>query len=76
MNTVTLNLDLKEHSDLYYSLLQEEDFDFRNKQVFVKVDKEDSNVLVTLETGSILEFKIGMTAIMKSLEVIDKTLQV
>lgn len=76
MNTVTLDLDLKEHSDLYYSLLQEEDFDFRNKEVFVKVDKEDSNVLVTLETGSILELKIGMTAVMKSLEVIDKTLQV
>ena len=75
-NTATLSFDFEGDAQTYASLLKEEDFDFKNKQISIDVNQNGSKIEVTLESDSILEFKIGVTALTKSLEVINKTLTI
>lgn len=66
-------LDFKENNDLYYSLLKEEDYDFKTKNIKIDVSKSDV-VSVNVVCDSILDFKIATNSLVKSLEVIDKTI--
>lgn len=71
------DLDLGEETELYYKLLSEEDFDFRTKDIKIKINKVSSKSLkITIESNSLIELKIGVSALIKSLEIIDKTLKV
>lgn len=75
-NIAVLTFDFDREAENYASLLREEDFDFRNKKIEIEVKQFDSKVEIALSTNSILEFKIGVSALTKSLEVISKTLAV
>ena len=70
------NLDLGNQKHLYAQLLQEEDFDFKTKDVKVTILEEDSSLIIDVEANSLLELKIGTSAVMKSLEIISKTLEI
>ena len=74
-STSRITLDLGDKTKTYFELLKEEDFDFKTKDIKVNIELKDQLEL-ELETSSILDMKIGMTAIIKSLEVIDKTLEI
>ena len=74
-STSRITLDLGDKTKTYYELLKEEDFDFKTKDIKVNIELKD-HLELELETSSILDMKIGMTAIIKSLEVIDKTLEI
>lgn len=69
-----LKLDFENSNDLYYSLLKEEDYDFKTKDISIDVEKENDHILVSLVCNSILDLKIATNALIKSLEVIEKTL--
>ena len=69
-------LDVKGNNDIYFNLLSQEDFDFKTKKITVDVSKENDAVAVRIDTNSVLDLKIATNALIKSLEVIDKTLKV
>ncbi|MCA9496757.1 MAG: hypothetical protein KC589_07445 [Nanoarchaeota archaeon] len=72
-----LNLNLENQRDNYFDLLSEEDFDFRTKDINIELEKFNSDSLkIEVLANSILDLKIGMNAIIKSLEVIDKSLKI
>jgi hypothetical protein len=76
MNVKTnLILDTKD-SDLFYSLLSEEDFDFKTKDILISISREKDLILANIECSSILDLKIATNALVKSLEVINKSLEV
>lgn len=68
-------LDFNEDVDKYYSLLSNEDFDFKSKNILIKISKKGTSVELYLECDSILDLKIATSAIIRSLEVIKKTLE-
>lgn len=63
-----------ENTNLYYKLLKEEDFDFKAKDIILNIRQNSDLIKVTLDCKTVLDFKIGVNALIKSLEVIDKTL--
>lgn len=78
MNVISvINLDLEVQRNNYFDLLNEEDFDFRTKQIDINLKKIEDNFLeIKVLASSILDLKIGMNAVIKSLEVIDKSLKI
>ena len=71
----SLKLDFESENDLYYSLLKEEDFDFKTKDITIDVIRTEG-IDVNVVCGSVLELKIATNALIKSLEVIEKSLNV
>jgi len=67
--------DFGELNQAYYKLLIEEDFDFKTKKISLNINLTDS-LEIELNVGSILDMKIATNALIKSLEIIDKTLNV
>lgn len=71
----SFELDL-DKIDLFYNLLKEEDYDFKTKDIQMKINKNNCVVEVDLTCNNVLELKIASSALIKSLEVISKTLQI
>ena len=71
------NLELGKNTNLYYDLLIEEDFDFKTKNIQIQIQKENDSILnLNVLSDSIIDLKIGVNAVIKSLEIISKTLNV
>lgn len=60
----------------YYELLINEDFDFKTKDIDVNFKLDSNNILVTINASSFIDTKIGVSSVMKSLEVIEKTFDI
>lgn len=73
MNKFSSNfkLDFGRLNDFYYNLLIEEDFDFKSKSIDIDIQK-NSMLEIRVLCNSILDLKIGVTALIKSLEVIER----
>lgn len=70
-------LNFDDATEMYYKLLLEEDFDFKTKDIKIDVEKiSKSEVKVSIFAKSVIDMKIAVSAFMKSVEVIDKTLNV
>lgn len=69
-------LDLGDLSEIYFKLLSDEDYDFKTKKIKVDIEKEKNLVIIDITASSILDLKIANSAFIRSLEVIDKTLNV
>jgi len=76
MLTSSFLLNFKEKNNLFFKLLQEEDYDFRNKDIKISLENNTNQINATIHASSILELKIGVSAFIKSLEIIDKTLNI
>jgi len=72
----TFLFNFEKDTDLYYNLLKEEDFNFKTKDISLNILKVDDLIKVELSSNSVLELKIGTNALIKSLEIINKTLNV
>jgi hypothetical protein len=72
MISVDYSLDFGDLNDFYYSLLVEEDFDFRGRDIKILISK-NKNIDLRIEVSSILDLKIASSALIKSLEIIEKT---
>ena len=70
-----VSFDFGDMNKFYFDLLSEEDFDFKTKDIGFVVSN-NSKVDVEICCNSVLELKIATTALIKSLEVIGKTLEV
>ena len=70
------SFDFGSNNKLYLDLLSEEDFDFKTKDINIEVSENNNKVEVSLICDSVLDLKIGTNALIKSLEVITKTLEV
>lgn len=70
------SLDLGEQAQIYFNLLSEEDFDFKTKDIKVDVTLQDLTVNVEILCSSLIDLKIGTSSVIKSLEIIHKTLEV
>lgn len=68
------SLSLGDNLHNFYSLLKEEDFDFKTKNIQITISKSDDLLFIKIECNSIIDLKIGTTAVQKSLDIIDKTL--
>jgi hypothetical protein len=74
MNVATLFFSFGVETPKYYSLLLEEDFEFKTKNIKVDVEKTNEETLVIqIKTSSLIDSKIGISAVLKSLEIIEKT---
>lgn len=69
------NLDFEDLNQIYYNLLLEEDFNFKNKNIKINLTF-DKVICVEVLSDSFLELKIGNLALIKSLEIINKTLKI
>lgn len=69
-----VKIHLDERTQLFYDLLCEEDYDFKNKEIEIDIHKADRDLLIHISAHSLTEYKIASTALIKSLEVIEKTL--
>ena len=74
-NTFTLNLE-KDKVHLYSKILSEEDFEFGNKNINVEVSCEGEILKIEVFASTIHELKIGVSSVIKSLEVVEKTISV
>lgn len=66
------NFDFGNLNDFYYKLLSEEDYDFKTKDIKIDITKDDT-INVKFVSSSILELKIATSALIRTLEIIDKT---
>lgn len=71
----SFQLDVGGLSEIYFTLLKEEDFNFKTKDISILVEKNNSLVEIIIKANSILDIKIGSTAVIKSLEIIDKVIK-
>lgn len=72
--SIHYSLSLGENLQTFYSLLKEEDFDFKTKNIVVSISKDDKSLCIKVSCDSLIELKIGTTAVQKSLDIIEKTL--
>lgn len=76
MKFISENLfDFENNNDLFCKLLSEEDFDFKNKNIQIDVSLTGKGVFVKISGSSILDLKIANSSLVKSLEIIQKTLK-
>lgn len=69
-------LNLGDKVDLYYSLLSDENFDFKTKNIIVNIKKQNNSIIINITCESLLDIKIANSAIIRSLEIIEKTLKI
>jgi len=70
-------LDFKESNNLYFDLLNNEDFDFKTKNININIIRTNSgSIHIFFESSSIIDLKIAVNAVIKSLEIITKTLNI
>ena len=72
----TFSLDLGDKVDLYFSLLSDENFEFKTKNILVNLEKQNNSILLKITCESLLDIKIANSAIIRSLEIIEKTLKI
>jgi tyrosine-protein phosphatase YwqE len=73
---VDYSLNLGENLQTFYSLLQEEDFNFKTKNIDVLFSIINDKLLIQVTCNSLIDLKIGTTAVQKSLDIIEKTLAI
>jgi len=76
VNNFILDFENLEVNKVYFDLLKEEDFIFKTKDIFVNINFRENKIFLEIVAGSILDLKIGNSAVIKSLEIIDKTLEI
>ncbi len=74
--TSSFSLDLGDKVDLYFSLLCDENFEFKTKNILVKLEKQNNSILINMTCETLLDIKIANSAIIRSLEIIEKTLKI
>jgi hypothetical protein len=72
----SFSLDLGDKVDLYFSLLSDENFDFKTKNILVNLEKKNNSIIINITCESLLDIKIANSAIIRSLEIIEKTLKI
>jgi len=70
------SLELGSEVDLYFNLLSDEDFDFKTKNILINISKNNTSINIDITCNSLLDLKIANSAIIKSLEIITKTLKI
>ncbi len=70
-----LEFDFGSDSRMYFDLLSNEDFEFKTKSIDINIEFEDNKIKVGFITDSVIDFKIASNSVIKSLEIIDKTLK-
>jgi hypothetical protein len=72
----TYNLDFGDESQLFFDLLSEEDFDFKTKDIKINLNLVNKKIEAGVFANNVIDLKIGNSAFIKSLEIINKTLVV
>lgn len=65
-----------EYNDELYELLMSEDYDFGQKEISIKIEKNSTQVIVEIEAKTPQLLKIATTAVNDSCEIIRKTNEV
>ena len=76
ISKVNFSFDFGDLNPTYFKLLLEEDFDFKTKKINFEILNNSNSIDVNVIASSVLDLKIGTTALIKSLEIIEKTLNV
>jgi hypothetical protein len=72
----SFSLHLGDKIDLYFSLLSDENFDFKTKNILVNLEKQNNSIIIDITCENLLDIKIANSAIIRSLEIIEKTLKI
>lgn len=64
------------YNDELYNLLMSEDYDFGQKEISIKIEKDSTQVIVEIEAKTPQLLKIATTAVNDSCEIIRKTNEV
>ena len=72
----TYNLDFGDNSSSILHLLSEEDFDFKTKDIKINLNLVNKKIEAGVFANNVIDLKIGNSAFIKSLEIINKTLNV
>ena len=72
----THSFDFGSYNNAYAALLKEEDFEFKTKSISLDIDQTEEGVRADISCNSVVELKIATTALIKSLETIQQTLEV
>jgi len=70
------SLELGSKVDIYFNLLSEEDFDFKTKNILINISKTNNSINIDIICEKLLDLKIANSAIIRSLEIITKTLKI
>jgi hypothetical protein len=69
-------LNFGDKTDIYYKVLKEEDFDFKTKNIKINISKENNDIVINCIVDNFIEFKIASNAVMNSIEIINKTINI
>lgn len=69
-------LNFGDKTDIYYKVLKEEDFDFKTKNIKINISKESNDIVINCIVDNFIEFKIASNAVMNSIEIINKTINI
>jgi len=75
-STFNLEFSSNEVQEIYFKLLIEENFDFKSKNIGINFNNNNSFIEVLMSGNSVLDLKIATNALIKTLEVIEKTLNI
>jgi len=75
-STFNLEFDSNEVQEIYFKLLIEENFDLKSKNIGINFNNNNSFIEVLMSGNSVLDLKIATNALIKTLEVIEKTLNI
>ncbi len=73
--SATFSFNFGDLNDFYFKLLKEEDFDFKSKQILINIEN-NRKLDIGVECSNVLDLKIVTNALIKSIETINKTLNV
>lgn len=59
-----------------YDLFQSEDFDFQGKKIEIQIEKLSEGVNCNLKSDTLHELKIATNAVINSMSIIEKTIEV
>lgn len=74
-SSATLKYSCEYNGELY-ELLMSEDYDFGQKEISIKIEKDNTQVIVEIEAKTPQLLKIATTAVNDSCEIIRKTNEV
>lgn len=66
----------KKNISTFASLLLEEDFDFSPRDCRISIIENSNRLEIKIDANSFIDFKIAINAFMKSVEIIEKTLEI
>ena len=75
-NNFSLSFDKIDDLNTYFSLLEDNDFDFKTKDIKMEINKKGLKIDTCILAKTFIELKIANSSFMSCVEIINKTLKI